>query len=180
MALGIVVLALLVLVLILVITCSGDDGAVVTTTTDDQTATTLVSGIYTAELTGAESVPPVETAAAATLTLTYDAETEKLSYELRITSPLTNPSVAAIYEGAPGSSGTAVYTLFAGPTKEGLYEGILAGGEPEDVIIDADLVGTLQGQTVADLIALIEEGQAYVSIGNESHPVDAIRGQIND
>ena len=180
MALGIVVLALLVLVLILVITCSGDDGTVVTTTTDEQTETTLVSGIYTAELTGAESVPPVTTQAAATLTLTYDAETEKLSYELRITSPLTNPSVAAIYEGAPGTSGTAVYTLFAGPTEEGLFEGVLAGGNPEDVIIDADLVGTLQGKTVADLIALIKEGEAYVSIGNESHPVDAIRGQISD
>jgi hypothetical protein len=180
MALGICVLALLVLVLILVIACPGGEKATVTTTTGSETATTLVSGTYTAELTGAESVPPVETAAAATLTLTYDAETEKLTYELRVTSPLTNPSVAAIYEGAPGTDGTAVYTLFAGPTKTGTFTGLLPDETTDNTIIDADLVGTLSGKTVADLIALIKEGNAYVSIGNESHPVDAIRGQITD
>ncbi|MCE5252830.1 MAG: CHRD domain-containing protein [Actinomycetia bacterium] len=176
LALGICVLALLVLVLILVIACpGGNETATTTTEPEDTTNVSLISATYTAELTGDQSVPPVRTAATGLLTLTYDEETEELSYVLEVTHSITNPSSAVIYEGAPGTSGTAVYTLFAGPMKEGTFVGTLAEG----VIYDEDLIGPLRGGTVADLIALIKEGNAYVSIGNKSHPVDAIRGQIS-
>ena len=178
MALGISVLAILVLVLILVIACPGGDDTAATTTTepDGSTGTTLVSGTYTAELIGAESVPSVTTAATGTLTLTYDADTKELAFVLEVTHSITNPSVATIYEGTSGTSGTAVYMLFAGPTEEGTFVGILAEG----LIFDEDLIGPLRGGTIADLIALIKAGNAYVSIGNKSHPIDAIRGQISD
>ncbi len=53
--------------------------------------------------------------------------------------------------------------------------GVLAEG----LILDEDLIGPLRGGTIADLITLIKSGNAYVSLGNKSHPVDAIRGQIN-
>jgi hypothetical protein len=174
MALGICVLALLVLVLILVITCSGNDGTGATTTTEGPTNVSLPSSRFTASLTGAEASPPVRTAATATLTLNYDSETEELAFQLEVTHGLTNPSTATIYEGTAGSSGTAVYVLFAGPTEEGTFVGVLAEG----VVLPADLTGSLRNGTIADLIALINEGNAYVSIGNTSHPVDAIRGQI--
>jgi hypothetical protein len=175
MALGISVLALLVLVLILVISCpGGDDTATTTTEPEGSTDVTLVSATYTADLIGAESVPSVRTAAKAALTLTYDAETEEFAFVLEVTQSITNPSVATIYEGAQGTSGTAVYMLFAGPTKEGTFVGTLAEG----LIFDTDLIGPLGGGTIADLIALIKAGNAYVSIGNKSHPIDAIRGQI--
>ncbi len=177
MALFICLLGLIVLIVILAITCSGDGGTSVTTTEPSETtSTSLTSATYSAELTGAESVPPVETAAAATLTLTYDAQTEELSFVLEITSNLTNPSVAAIYQGSSGTSGSPVYMLFVDPSPdEGSSLGELASG----TIIEQDLIGPLQGGTITDLIALIQEGGAYVSIGNTSHPVDAIRGQIS-
>lgn len=178
LALGISVLALLVLILILVLSCPGGEEASTTTTSEPESTTdqTLVSATYTAELTGDQSVPSVQTTAAATLTLTYDAETEKLSFSLDVdaTNGITNPSVATIYEGTSGTSGTPVYMLFAGPQRDGLFTGNLAEGE----IFDEDLVGPLRDGTIADLIALIEAGNAYVSIGNTSHPIDAIRGQI--
>jgi hypothetical protein len=176
MALGISVLALLVLILILVLSCPGGEEASSTTTSEPESTTnqTLVSATYTAELTGDQSVPRVKTIASATLTLTYDAETKKLSFSLDVINGITNPSVATIYEGTAGTSGTPVYMLFAGPQEDGLFAGNLAEGE----IFDEDLVGPLRGGTIADLIALIEAGNAYVSIGNASHPIDAIRGQI--
>jgi len=176
MALGVGLLALLVLVLVLVLACPGEEESATTTTVpEDGTDVTLISASYTAELTGDQSLPPVRTAATGLLTLTYDAETEEFSYVLEVTHSITNPSVATIYEGTAGTSGTAVYTLFAGPMKEGTFVGTLAEG----LIFGEDLIGPLRGGTVADLIALIKEGNAYVSIGNQSHPVDAIRGQIN-
>jgi hypothetical protein len=177
MALFICLLGLIVLIVILALTCSGgEETASTTTETSEPTGVSLVSATYTAELTGAKSVPPVDTTATAELTLTYDAETEELSYVLEITHALTNPDSAAIYEGDSGTLGTPVYTLFAGPTEEGSVVKELASG----IILAQDLIGPLQDGTLADLIELIQEGRAYVSIGNTSHPVDAIRGQITD
>ncbi len=158
MAFFVCLLALIVLIVVLALTCGGGDETTTTTTgTSEGTATTLVSNTYTAELTGNESVPPVKTTATATLSLDYDAETEVMSYVLTVTRALTNPSVATINAGEPGSDeGAAVYTLFAGPTEEGSFTGKLAEG----TIIEQDLTGPLRGKTIGDFIALLEEGGA--------------------
>lgn len=173
--LGVCLLGLIVLIVVLALTCSGGEetpGVTETTTPE----ATLPSAVYGATLTGSESVPPVETAATASLTLTFDGEENKLTYVLEVTSAITNPSSAVIYQGSPGASGSAVYLLYTGPMKEGSFIGVLAEGE----ILETDLIGPLRGGSIADLIALIESGKAYVSIGNKSHPVDAIRGQISE
>ncbi len=176
MALFICLLALIVLIVVLALTCGGEEEpAVTSTSTTLGTDTTLLSSTFTAELTGDEAVPKVTTTATATLALDYDAETEVISYVLTVTRALTFPSNAFIYAGEPGSpDGAAVYTLFAGPMEEGSFTGELAEG----TIVEQDLTGPLRGKTIRDLITLLEEGGAYVSIGNKSHPVDAIRGQI--
>ncbi len=187
-------LALIILIVVLVVALSGGDDTSTTSTTEstDSTDTTnttettdttqggspptseLTSSLFAAELTGDQSVPAVQTAAAATLDLEYDADKDTLTFVLDVTSMLTNPSVASIYEGAPGTSGAAIVTLFPGPAEIGEYTGVLAEG----FIEEGDLIGSLQGQTINDLVALISSGNTYVSIGNESHPIDAIRGQI--
>jgi len=59
-----------------------------------------------------------------------------------------------------------------------MEEGVFAVRRAEGTIAEQDLTGPLRDKTIADLIALLEDGGAYVSIGNKSHPVDAIRGQI--
>ena len=164
---------LVVLIVVLAIGLSGDGGTAVSTTSTESTETSLAAATYAAELTGADSVPTVKTASTGTLTLTYDPDAATLTFVLDING-LTDTSVATIYEGTPGTSGTAVLTLFDGPTVTGVLRGELAAGSVEAT----SLTGTLTGATVGDLIALIEEGNAYVSVGNSSHPIDAIRGQI--
>lgn len=171
--LAICIVGLIILIVAVAVASSGDDGTAVSSTSSETTLTSLVAATYTADLIGDASVPPVKTKATASLTLTYDPGTENFVYVLDING-LTNPSVASIYEGAPGSRGIVVLPLFEGPTEEGLFSGVLARGTVEET----SLTGTLAGGTVADLIALIEAGGAYVSVGNTSHPVDAIRGQI--
>ena len=175
MVLGVFLLALIILIVILVIACPGesDDTETGSTVTSQSTSTSLIAATYTAVLTGDDSVPPVKTDSTGKLTLEYDPEIPQLTFVLEIDG-LTDTTVAAIYEGAPGTEGTAVYTLFAGPTVEGQKFGELASGPIED----ADLTGPLAGGTVGDLIALIKEGNAYASVVNKTHPVDAIRGPI--
>jgi hypothetical protein len=173
LVLGVFAVLLIVLIVALAVGLSRGGGAAVGTTTTQSTEPSPVATTYTAQLTGSDSVPSVKTAATGSLALTYDPDAGTLTFELNING-LTKPNAAAIYEGAAGSSGTRVLTLFAGPEEPGLYSGVLAQG----TVDPADLAGGLRGQTIADLVALIEAGGAYVSVGNATHPIDAIRGQI--
>lgn len=177
MALGIMLLALIVLVLALVIGLSGRGGGSSVSSTTTSTTGQIASGNYSAKLTGAQSVPKVTTQAAGVLVLTYDAAKKQLSYGLDITKGLKKPSTAAIYEGKPGTSGRTVYMLTvtdANAASGTSFVGTLCNG-----VVDKDnLIGPLAGKTLADLITLIKDGDAYVSVGTPTHPVDAIRGQI--
>jgi CHRD domain len=162
---------------VLVTTCGGanNGGTTTTTTNGETTSTTLGAASYQADLTGTDAVPPVETSSTGTFLMSYDPETGKLTYSLEVQA-LDNPSVATIYEGAPGDSGTAVYTLFAGPAEQAGYSGVLAQG----TIDVASLTGSLRGKTLGDLVAMVKDGNAYVSVGTTANPVDAIRGQISE
>jgi CHRD domain len=156
-------------------TSTGGGGTTESTQTGGSSTTEPGPGTqtYVADLTGGDSVPPVNTQSTGTLTLTYDPDASSLSFVLEIHG-LTNPSIAAIYQGGPGTPGTEVVTLFDGPVQNGTFQGELAQGG----IKDSDLIGPLNGQKIADLIAMIQDNNAYVSVGNTSHPIDAIRGQI--
>lgn len=173
-------LVLIILIIVLAATCGGSEEATSTTTTEGTgtggsltTSTTLGAATYVAELAGAEAVPPVETEATGTLLLSYDPDEDTMTFSLGVDS-LSDPSVAAIFEGAAGEEGAAVVTLFGGPAKEGSFTGTLAEG----TITADDLTGSLEGATLADLVALIDEGMAYVSVGTADHPTEAIRGAI--
>jgi hypothetical protein len=172
-------LGLIILIVGLVVGLSGSDEKTTETTgmtgsSGGVSAPELMSATYKAQLSGDQSVPSVTTVAAGTLILDYDADEETLSFVLEITSAITNPSSVTIYEGSPGTAGAAVATLFAGPAKEGRFRGVLAEGFVEV----GNLTGSLLGQTIPDLVKLVSTGATYVSVGNTSHPVDAIRGQI--
>ena len=76
-----------------------------------------------------------------------------------------------------GATGAAIYVLWtADAGSAGSKTGLL--GEQTNTLDVSKLVGPLKGGTLAQLIQLIKSGNAYVSVGNKSHPVDAIRGQL--
>ena len=79
-----------------------------------------------------------------------------------------------IHTGKMGENGDPVAGLFAGPKKEGKFHGVLAKG----TITDNDLVGPLAGKTIADLVAMIKDGSAYVNVHTDKYPDGEIRGQI--
>jgi hypothetical protein len=172
---------LLCVIVVLATTCgskgSGGGSGTSSTTTPSNgstTTTSLGAASFSAALTGKESVPAVDTSATGTFTLTYDPATQTLSYELHLKG-VDSPRVADIYEGAVGDAGTPAYVLYPQSTKEsGAYTGRLAKGDVDE----SALMGSLGGKTLADLIALIRNGNAYVSVGTKANPVDGIRGQI--
>jgi hypothetical protein len=111
---------------------------------------------FTATLSGAEEVPPVETSATGTTEATYDSDTKKLTWTLEY-SGLSGDAAAAHFHGpaAPGEN--------AGPVVP--IPDIASGSEGE-----ADLTD----EQAADL----EAGRWYVNVHTAANPDGEIRGQV--
>ena len=84
-----------------------------------------------------------------------------IDYKL-IASNIENVTAAHIHCGAPGSNGPVLVGLFSGPAGSGRTNGVLAEG----TITNANVSQTAcpGTTTVAGVIALLENGGAYVNV----------------
>lgn len=150
-----------------------------TTTTASSTSTTAttvstVATTYTAELSGKEVLPAVDTSATGSATFTVDATSTRVHFVLKV-SNITDVTASRLHEGKPGTNGQGLLILFPGPTQSGIFTGVLAQGN----FNASALIGSLTGKTIADFVALLESGQAYVNVGSTKNPKGEIRGQIH-
>ena len=111
---------------------------------------------FTATLSGAEEVPPVETAATGTAAVTWNAETKEASWTVEF-SGLSGPATAAHFHGpaAPGENAGPVVTI-------------------DDVESPSEGTATLTDEQATQLA----EGQWYVNIHTDANPNGEIRGQV--
>ena len=128
---------------------------------------------FHAKMIGKEEVPSVKTKATAKAEFKLSKDGKEMSYKLTV-KDLVNPTAAHIHKGKKGESGPPLVGLFAGPKKEGKFDGVLSEG----TIADSDLKGELQGKSLNDLVNLIKSGETYVNIHTDAHPDGEIRGQI--
>ena len=167
---ALVLLGLIILIIVLVATCGSKDEVTTTTTTGGETTTTaLAQTSFTADLIATDTAID----GTGTFTLTYDSANESLAFDLMLDG-VNAPRVANIYETGSDGTGTVVYVLYADNTVTGVFTDRLAQG----TIDVANLTGSLEGGTIADLVQLIRDGKAYVGVGTKSTPVDAIRGDL--
>lgn len=148
-----------------------------TTTSSSTTTTTLPPfepvDTFTAELTGAEVVPPVETLASGIATFSIDASGTRAYFKLTL-SNITDVIASRVHEGKPGSNGQGLLILYPGPTVNGPFNGVISQG-----YFDASvLIGSLTGKTLADFAVILQGGRAYVNVGTVQNPEGEIRGQI--
>ncbi|HET9951322.1 MAG TPA: CHRD domain-containing protein [Candidatus Eisenbacteria bacterium] len=140
---------------------------------------------FTAHLSGQSEVPARETQATGQAKFDLSADGSILKFRVT-TGAIQNVTTAAIYLGAPSENGEAVAMLY-GPVAPGggQKSGVLAVG----ALASTNLVGPLAGRPLADLIAEMEAGRAYVNIltddgagGSDEKSGDfssgEIRGQI--
>ena len=153
-------------------TTSSSDGSGESTTSS--TSSGVPSAVtYTADLGGGNEIPALTTAANGTLTLTVAADGTSVGYVLKVNG-IISLTVARLHEGKIGATGATIFTIYGGPTKSGLYTGTIAEGS----FTADDLAGPLKGQTIDDLVALIETDSVYLNVGSEAHPDGEIRGQL--
>jgi uncharacterized protein YceK len=149
-----------------------------TTTTADSTSTTESTDpgpamTFTAQLSGAEVVPAVDTLATGSATFTIDATGTRAYFKLTV-SNITDVIASRVHEGKPGSNGQGVLILYPGPMLNGAFTGALAQGKFNASV----LLGPLTGKTLSDFAVLLQGGQAYVNVGTAKNPQGEIRGQI--
>jgi CHRD domain len=111
-------------------------------------------------LSGAQSVPPIQTAGTGSADITYDPATRKVTWSITY-SGLSSPATMAHFHGpAPqGENGPVVIWLST------------QGTAPTSPITgEATLTPAQVGQFTA--------GQWYINVHTQSHPAGEIRGQV--
>ncbi|HTZ68346.1 MAG TPA: CHRD domain-containing protein [Roseiarcus sp.] len=123
-------------------------------------AANAASQSFKVPLTGAQSVPPVETSGAGTANLTYDPTTRVVSWDISY-SGLSSPVTMAHFHG-PAKEGKNAPVLIWLTTK---------GTPPTNPIKGS---ATLTPEQAEQFSA----GEWYVNVHTESHPAGEIRGQV--
>jgi hypothetical protein len=150
---------------------STNSSASPTTSTGKSPATGTLT--YSAQLSGQNEIPALVTSASGTLTLTVAANHTSVHYVLSV-SKITDLTVARLHEGKAGTTGATILTLYGGPTRTGLFSGVLIQGN----FTASDFVGPLQGKTISDFVALVKTGSIYLNVGTNAHIPGEIRGQL--
>ncbi len=128
---------------------------------------------FKAALSGAEVVPPAKTMAKGEATFTPGKDGNELSYKVTV-SDVENVSAAHIHMGKKGTNGPPLAPINVGAKKSGKFSGTLAEG----TITAKELMGSLKGKAVKDLVKEIKAGNAYVNVHTDKYPDGEIRGQI--
>jgi ABC-type phosphate transport system substrate-binding protein len=137
--------------------------------------TSALATTFTAELSGAEVVPAVDTLATGSATFTIDATGTRGYFKLTV-SNIAGVIAARVHEGKPGTNGQGLLILYPGPTQSGTFTGVLAQGNFNASV----LIGSLTGKkTLAEFAVLLQGGLAYVNVGTTQNPQGEIRGQIH-
>ena len=127
---------------------------------------------FTAELTGGDEVPPVDTEATGTFNLV--TVNQSSGYLLSI-NELANATAAHIHRGEEGVNGKIVVTLYNATMPASISQGLLKQGN----ITSSDLVGPLKGQPLSALVDIMTNGTAYVNVHTKDFPLGEIRGELS-
>ena len=109
---------------------------------------------------------------------------DEIRYTLSYRGPFdANPAggkvtQAHIHMAAIGANGPVVAWLYPSAPPPVQLPGRTQGTLSEGSITAASLVGPLQGMTLADLVAAINAGNAYVNVHTTGIPGGEVRGQI--
>lgn len=118
---------------------------------------------FKATLSGNECVPAVTTPAKGEATFELSKDGKELSYSIIVTD-IENVTAAHIHQGKKGENGPPVALIDI-------------KGKKGKITVN-ELMGSMKGKTVKDLIEQIDAGNAYVNVHTVKHPDGEIRGQI--
>ncbi len=126
---------------------------------------------YTAQLSGDQQVPPIQTSASGMAW--FKPMQDNVWFKINVTD-IQGVTMAHIHSGKQGENGPPVVPLYKSDTPSQQMSGILAKGN-----ITADTFqGPMAGKQLSDLITAMQNGETYVNIHTQQNPNGEIRGQI--
>jgi hypothetical protein len=126
---------------------------------------------FTAQLSGDQEVPPIQTNASGMTW--FKPKQDRIEFELNVTN-LQGVTMAHIHNGKQGENGPPVVPLFKSESPTVLINGKLANGN----ITPSMLAGPMAGKSISDLITVLGNGETYVNVHTQQNPNGEIRGQI--
>ena len=126
---------------------------------------------YFTPLTGMEEVPPVNTNG--TGIALFDLLDNHINFKVNVTM-LKNIQSVQIYRGEFGQNGEIIISLLNSSSPIDVDNGTLVKGQ----LTAKDLVGSLKGKTINELVQLFNNTKTYLNIHTEQYPNGEIRGQI--
>lgn len=133
---------------------------------------------FKTHLKGENEVPSVATNAQGQATFKLSQDGESIHYKL-IVANIENVRMAHIHNAPAGENGGVVVWLYPSSPPPQLIEGRFQGVLAEGTITADDLVGSLAGQSLEDLLDLMKAGNTYVNVHTTQNPGGEVRGQIN-
>ncbi|MGQ7869450.1 CHRD domain-containing protein [Sunxiuqinia sp. sy24] len=121
---------------------------------------------------------PVESMATGQAIFQLSKDGMSLHYKL-IVANIEDVLMAHIHMAPAGANGGVVAWLYPSGPPPALLVGTTNGVLAEGTLMADDLVGSLAGMTLHDLIDSIKNGETYVNVHTSSYPGGEIRGQIS-
>lgn len=127
---------------------------------------------FRAHLSGAQEVPPVDTAASGVALFRFNRDTSVMFYKLAVFN-IDDVVASHIHCSPAGVNGPVGVTLFSGGPVT--LNGLLAKAR-----VTAPDPGNACGwETLEDVVAALQSGNGYVNVHTLAHPPGEIRGQIH-
>jgi hypothetical protein len=128
----------------------------------------MAAETFTTELSGENSVPPLDVEGSGDATVTISDDGQTVSWDVTYSGLTGAPAAGHIHVGAAGANGP-VMIPFAEVTETGTSGSFAAADYATGEGLPADWDGVL---------AAIRDGNAYVNIHTEANPGGEIRGQL--
>jgi hypothetical protein len=129
-----------------------------------------------AELT--DEAHGLDTGASGRATFLVDVENGIVEYEVHI-DRICDPTQAHVHLGGPDEDGPIVAWLYPEDVQEPRQiEGFFSGTLAQGTTTPDDFVGPIEGLSLEEAAAILEEEGAYVNVHTIEHPGGEIRGQI--
>ncbi|WP_331233591.1 CHRD domain-containing protein [Natronorarus salvus] len=120
----------------------------------------------------------LDTGASGLATFEVDVEAEEIHYTVHI-DEICDPNQAHVHVGGPDEDGPVVAWLYPEDVREPrIIEGLFQGTLAEGTTTPEDFVGPIEGMSLEEAGALLQEEGAYVNVHTDEHPGGEIRGQI--
>jgi hypothetical protein len=132
---------------------------------------------YSVHATGALEVPANDSKGQGQAIFHVAKDGQSIAYKL-IVANIENVTQAHIHLGPPDVNGPVVVWLYPSSPPAQLLPGRSQGVLAEGTITEESLVGQLAGQSLDELIALLNAGTAYVNMHTSQFPPGEIRGNF--